>query len=116
MERQYVIEYANPADSSLKTKNEKEFDKLIKSEFDHCLISDNDIRHLEDYLELENKRLQDMYKRCKPVTIHITKHPFYENMLIISVNGNTIAYLKSVRPTPSYFNELVDLNKMIDEQ
>lgn len=116
MERQYVIESAGCADSSLKTKNEKEFNKLIKSEFDHCLISDNDIRHLEDYLELENKRLQDMYKRCKPVTIKIAQHPIFENTLTMTVNGITIAYLKAVRSTPSYFNDLVDLNKMIDEQ
>lgn len=116
MERQYVIESAGWADCFFKAKNEKEFNKLIKSEFDLCLISDNDIIHLEDYLELENKRLQDMYKSCKPVTIRIEKHPFFVNGLIITVNGIAMAYLKPVRPTPSYFNELVDLNKMIDEQ
>lgn len=114
MERQYIIENANTA-CNFKSKIEKRLDKLIKSKFEHCLISENDIRHLEDYLDLENKRLQDMYKRCKPVIIQIVKHPFFENTLTITVNGITIAYLKPVKPTPSYFDEFVKLNKMIDE-
>lgn len=93
------------------TKLESELQGYIQSYLDRCIFSGSQLEDLKELISLEAKRLYEVYKRSADITLSK-----YENNMdyLISINEYDVAILMQTKPTPSYFVEFVNLNKMLN--
>lgn len=107
----YVLCAPGHAFDDSDTKLESELQSYIQSKLDRCIFRGSQMDDLKELISLEAKRLYEIYKRSADITL--TKH---ENNMdyLISINEYDVAILMHTKPTPSYFVEFVNLNKMLN--